>query len=122
MVISPLSGGPGELDSLIDLLARVGARYTDDLSTDNTHLICTYVLTFDVNTLCFSQKKKQKSTTTTKIHIKNTHQSYARGPKYEKSVEWNIPAVSPEFLKACEQNGKVMPAHLFYVIATGIPK
>ncbi|KAI9324601.1 BRCT domain-containing protein [Zopfochytrium polystomum] len=80
-----LSGGPGELDSLIALLSRVGARYTDDLSTDNTHLVCTF----------------------------------ARGPKYEKALEWNIPAVSPEFLKACEQNGKVMPAHSYYVQGSG---
>ncbi|KAI9327638.1 BRCT domain-containing protein [Zopfochytrium polystomum] len=73
------------LDSLIALLSRVGARYTDDLSTDNTHLVCTF----------------------------------ARGPKYEKALEWNIPAVSPEFLKACEQNGKVMPAHSYYVQGSG---
>ncbi|KAJ1568589.1 Chitin synthase, class 5 [Cladochytrium tenue] len=79
-----LSGGPAEQDQLAALLARVGARFTEDLSSDNTHLICTF----------------------------------ARGPKYEKAVEWNIPAVSPEFLKACEQNGKVMPAHSYYVQGT----
>ncbi|KAJ3316350.1 Chitin synthase, class 5 [Blyttiomyces sp. JEL0837] len=72
---------PGEMEGLIALLTRIGARYSDDLSTDNTHLVCTF----------------------------------ARGPKYEKALEWNIPAVSPEFLKACEQNGKVMPAHSYYV-------
>ncbi|KAJ3417023.1 MutS protein msh5 [Chytridiales sp. JEL 0842] len=70
----------GEMDNLIQLLRRMGAHYTEELTTDNTHLVC----------------------------------AFARGPKYEKAVEWNIPAVSPEFLKACEQNGKVMPAHSYF--------
>jgi hypothetical protein len=69
----------GELEQLVAMMKRMGAKYTEDLTTDNTHLVC----------------------------------SFARGPKYEKAVEWNIPAVSPEFLKACEQNGKVMPAHSY---------
>ncbi|KAJ3057318.1 Chitin synthase, class 5 [Rhizophlyctis rosea] len=71
----------GEVEPLVDLLARIGASYTDDLTTDNTHLICTV----------------------------------PRGPKYEKAVEWNIPVVGPEFLKACEAQGKIQPSHSFYV-------
>ncbi|KAJ3102127.1 Chitin synthase, class 5 [Phlyctochytrium planicorne] len=78
----------GELDALIDILGRIGASYTEELTTDNTHLVCTF----------------------------------ARGPKYEKALEWNIPAVSPEFLKACEQNGKVMPSHSYYVAGQGATK
>ncbi|KAL2913511.1 hypothetical protein HK105_206971 [Polyrhizophydium stewartii] len=70
-----------EIETLIELLARIGASYTDDLSTDNTHLVCTL----------------------------------PKGPKYEKALELNIPVVSPEFLKACEQQQKVMPAHTFYL-------
>ncbi|KAJ3111762.1 hypothetical protein HDU96_005352, partial [Phlyctochytrium bullatum] len=74
-------GNESDADAMIELLGRIGASYTEELTTDNTHLICTF----------------------------------ARGPKYEKALEWNIPAVSPEFLKACEQNGKVMPSHSYYV-------
>lgn len=70
-----------EIESLIDLLNRMGAHYTDELTTDNTHLICTV----------------------------------PTGPKYEKAVEWNIPIVSPEFLKACYAQGKIQPATTFYV-------
>ncbi|KAI8921787.1 BRCT domain-containing protein [Entophlyctis helioformis] len=70
-----------EVEVLTELLARIGASYTDDLTTDNTHLVC----------------------------------SVPRGPKYERAKELNIPIVSPEFLKACEQQRKVMPAHSFYV-------
>ncbi|KAI8853746.1 BRCT domain-containing protein [Chytridium lagenaria] len=77
-----------ELEGLIELLGRIGASYTEDLTTDNTHLVCTF----------------------------------ARGPKYEKALEWNIPAVSPEFLKACEQNGKVMPSHSYYIQGQGATK
>ncbi|KAJ3283212.1 Chitin synthase, class 5 [Borealophlyctis nickersoniae] len=71
----------GEVEMLVDCLARIGASYTDDLTTDNTHLVCTV----------------------------------PRGPKFEKAVEWNIPVVSPEFLKACEVQGKIQPSHSFYV-------
>eukprot|EP00842_Homolaphlyctis_polyrhiza_P003880 jgi/Hompol1/4493/HPOL_000555-RA len=70
-----------EIEALVELLARVGAGYTDDLSTDNTHLVCTL----------------------------------PRGPKYEKAVELNIPIVTPEFLKACELQQKVMPAFSYYL-------
>lgn len=70
-----------EVEPLVDLLSRIGASYTDDLTTDNTHLVATI----------------------------------ARGPKYEKAVEWNIPVVGPEFLKACEANGKIQPSHSFYI-------
>ncbi|KAJ3078081.1 Chitin synthase, class 5 [Quaeritorhiza haematococci] len=80
-VTSNNAHGDEEMEVLIDLLKRIGASYTNDLSTDNTHLICTV----------------------------------PRGPKYEKAVEWNIPVVSPEFLKACEAQGKIQPAHSFYV-------
>ncbi|TPX56260.1 hypothetical protein PhCBS80983_g04660 [Powellomyces hirtus] len=70
-----------EVDPLMDLVARIGANFTDELTTDNTHLVCTV----------------------------------AKGPKYEKAVEWNIPIVSPEFLKACQAQGKIQPATAFYV-------
>ncbi|KAH6568549.1 hypothetical protein BASA50_001182 [Batrachochytrium salamandrivorans] len=70
-----------DLDALTELLARIGARYTDDLTTDNTHLICTV----------------------------------PKGPKYERAMELNIPVVTPEFLKACELQKKVMPSHTFYL-------
>lgn len=70
-----------EIQPLVEIVERVGASYTDDLSSDNTHLICTV----------------------------------ARGPKYEKALELNIPIVSPEFLKACEQQQKIMPSHSFYI-------
>ncbi|TPX65848.1 hypothetical protein SpCBS45565_g04847 [Spizellomyces sp. 'palustris'] len=70
-----------DIEALIDVLGRIGAHYTDDLTTDNTHLVCTV----------------------------------PRGPKYEKAVEWNIPIVSPEFLKACQAQGKIQPATTFYV-------
>ncbi|TPX30631.1 hypothetical protein SeMB42_g07892 [Synchytrium endobioticum] len=72
----------GEVEALQALLKRIGANWTDELTTDNTHLVC----------------------------------SQARGPKYERAVEWNIPVVSPDFLRACETNGKVQPAHLYYVM------
>ncbi|KAJ3202024.1 Chitin synthase, class 5 [Entophlyctis luteolus] len=72
---------PNEAAYLVQLLRRIGAKYTEELSTDNTHLICTF----------------------------------GSGPKYEKAQEWNIPCVSPEFLKACENNGRIMPSHSYYV-------
>ncbi|KAI8615463.1 hypothetical protein BC830DRAFT_1122560 [Chytriomyces sp. MP71] len=74
---------PAESASLIALLKRIGAKYTEELSTDNTHLICVY----------------------------------GKGPKFEKAKEWSIPCVSPDFLKACETNGRIMPSHSFYVEA-----
>ncbi|KAI8905020.1 BRCT domain-containing protein [Gorgonomyces haynaldii] len=70
-----------DLDVLIDLVERIGAKYTDELSQENTHLVC----------------------------------SVAKGPKYERAQELNIPIVTPEFLKACEQQHKIQPAHLFYL-------
>lgn len=69
-----------DIDTLSKLLERIGAQYSDDLTSDNTHLICTL----------------------------------PKGPKYEKALELNIPIVTPEFLKACEQQGKVQPAHIYY--------
>ena len=44
------------------------------------------------------------------LSMETTHVvcSFARGPKYEKAVEWNVPVVSPEFLRACEQSGKMV--------------
>ncbi|TPX36948.1 hypothetical protein SmJEL517_g01101 [Synchytrium microbalum] len=75
----------GEMDSLIALLKRIGASYTEELTTDNTHLVC----------------------------------SQPRGPKYERAVEWNIPAVSPDFLRACENANRIQPAHSYYVVPTG---
>ncbi|OAJ37008.1 hypothetical protein BDEG_21088 [Batrachochytrium dendrobatidis JEL423] len=30
-----------DVDTLIELLDRIGAKYTDDLTSDNTHLVCT---------------------------------------------------------------------------------
>ncbi|KAJ3070443.1 Chitin synthase, class 5 [Podochytrium sp. JEL0797] len=72
---------PTEAATLTALLTRIGAKHTEELSTDNTHLVCVY----------------------------------AKGPKYEKAQQWNIPCVSPEFLKACEANGRIMPSHSFYV-------
>ncbi|KAJ3135782.1 Chitin synthase, class 5 [Physocladia obscura] len=75
---------PTEAANLIQLIKRIGAKYTEELSTDNTHLICVY----------------------------------AKGPKYEKAKEWSIPCVSPEFLKACEGNSRIMPSHSYYVEAS----
>ncbi|KAI9310397.1 BRCT domain-containing protein [Obelidium mucronatum] len=72
---------PTEAQNLIQLVKRIGAKYTEELSTDNTHLICVY----------------------------------GKGPKYEKAKEWSIPCVSPEFLKACESNGRIMPSSSYYV-------
>ncbi|KAJ3017923.1 UNVERIFIED_CONTAM: Chitin synthase, class 5 [Siphonaria sp. JEL0065] len=72
---------PTEAQNLIQLVKRIGAKYTEELSTDNTHLICVY----------------------------------GKGPKYEKAKEWSIPCVSPEFLKACESNGRIMPSNAYYV-------
>ncbi|KAI9202270.1 BRCT domain-containing protein [Polychytrium aggregatum] len=71
----------GDVSSLVDMLSRIGATYTEELSPDNTHMICTI----------------------------------PRGPKYEMALEWNIPVVSPEFLKACVNQGKIQPAHSYYV-------
>ncbi|KAJ3022590.1 Chitin synthase, class 5 [Thoreauomyces humboldtii] len=70
-----------DLEPLIELVARIGANYTEELTTDNTHLVC----------------------------------NVPKGPKYEKAVEWNIPVVSPDFLKACQTQGKIQPAGQFYV-------
>ena len=70
-----------ELEALIDLMSRIGGGWTEDLSSENTHLVCTV----------------------------------AKGPKYERALELNIPIVTPEFLKACEQQGKIQPAHTYYV-------
>jgi hypothetical protein len=78
-----LFNNPADAVELMEIISRIGASYTEDLSTDNTHLICTL----------------------------------PRGPKFERAQELNIPVVSPEFLKACEANGKVMPSHLFYMQA-----
>ncbi|KAI9098086.1 BRCT domain-containing protein [Phlyctochytrium arcticum] len=72
---------PDDIDSLLELVTEMGAKHTDDLTVENTHLVCTV----------------------------------PRGPKYEKAVEWNIPIVSPEFLRACIQQGKIQPATAFYV-------
>ncbi|KAJ1567031.1 Chitin synthase, class 5 [Nowakowskiella sp. JEL0078] len=70
-----------DIDSLVDLLRRIGAQCSDELTTENTHLVCTI----------------------------------AKGPKFEKSLEWNIPIVSPEWLKACEAHKKIQPAHSYYI-------
>lgn len=78
-----LFNNPSDAVELVEIISRIGASYTEDLSTDNTHLICTL----------------------------------PRGPKFETAKELNIPVVSPEFLKACEANGKIMPSHLFYMQA-----
>ncbi len=32
---------PSDVDELVDILGRIGASFTEDLSGDNTHLICT---------------------------------------------------------------------------------
>jgi NAD-dependent DNA ligase len=69
-----------DIEALAELVTRIGATYSDDLTFENTHLVCTL----------------------------------PKGPKYDKAVELNIPIVTPEFLKACEQQCKVQPAHLFY--------
>ncbi|TPX69716.1 hypothetical protein CcCBS67573_g06779 [Chytriomyces confervae] len=60
------------------------------------------------------------ATCTEHLSTDNTHLVcvYGRGPKWEKAKEWNIPCVSPEFLKACSSNGRVMPSHSFYVEAS----
>ncbi|KAI8818711.1 BRCT domain-containing protein [Fimicolochytrium jonesii] len=79
---------PHDIEPLMDLLGRMGANFTDELTTDNTHLVSTV----------------------------------PRGPKYEKAVEWNIPIVSPEFLKACHAQGKIQPATAFYVNNPNPPK
>ncbi|KAJ3129419.1 Chitin synthase, class 5 [Nowakowskiella sp. JEL0407] len=70
-----------DIDALVSLLNRVGAKYSDELTLDNTHLVCTI----------------------------------PKGPKYEKALDWNIPIVSPEWLKACEAQKKIQPAHSFYI-------
>lgn len=72
---------PMDIQDLIDILNRLGASFTEELTSDNTHFICTI----------------------------------PKGPKYERALELNIPIVSPEFLKSCETNGRMMPSHLFYV-------
>ena len=46
---------------------------------------------------------------------KSKHLINVKGPKYEKAVELNIPCVTPEFLKACEQQQKMQPATAFYI-------
>ncbi|KAJ3067365.1 Chitin synthase, class 5, partial [Rhizoclosmatium hyalinum] len=76
---------PSEAQPLIALLTRIGAKYTEELSTENTHLVCVY----------------------------------GRGPKFEKAREWNVPCVSPEFLRACEGNGRVMNSSAYYVAPDG---
>jgi hypothetical protein len=78
-----LFNNPADAAELTEIISRIGASYTEDLSTDNTHLVCTL----------------------------------PRGPKFERAQELNIPIVSPEFFKACEANGKIMPSHLFYMQA-----
>lgn len=30
-----------DIDTLVDLLSKIGAKFSDDLTSDNTHLICT---------------------------------------------------------------------------------
>lgn len=76
---------PSDVGELIQILTRIGASYTEDLTSDNTHFICTV----------------------------------PKGPKYERALELNIPIVSPEFLKACEAQGRMMSAHLFYMARPG---
>lgn len=70
-----------EVEDLVLLLDRIGARYTDDLTINNTHLVCTV----------------------------------PRGTKFDQAAEWNIPIVGPEFLKACEVNGRIQSASSFYI-------
>ncbi|KAJ3257920.1 Chitin synthase, class 5 [Boothiomyces macroporosus] len=76
---------PTQLSTQVKLtglsVGRIGASYSDDLTSENTHLVC----------------------------------SLPKGPKYEKALELNIPIVTPEFLKSCEQLGKVQPAGTFYI-------
>jgi NAD-dependent DNA ligase len=47
----------------------------------------------------------------------NTHLicNLAKGPKYERAMELNIPIVTPEFLKACETSGTILPVNTFYL-------
>jgi hypothetical protein len=78
---------PNDQEELIGILNRLGAGYSEELTSDNTHFIC----------------------------------SVPKGPKYERAMELNIPVVSPEFLKACEAQGKVMPSHLFYMAKPAAP-
>jgi hypothetical protein len=70
-----------DIETLTELIERIGASFSEDLGPENTHLICTV----------------------------------STGPKYERAVELNIPIVTPEFLKACEQQKKVLPAHSYYL-------
>lgn len=98
-----------EIDVLCELLERVGASFSDDLTADNTHLVCTLP---KVNREYFSECK---------IYLISFSASFFKllqGPKYDKALELNIPCVTPEFLKACEQQGRVQPATSFYINKT----
>ena len=97
-----------EIDVLCELLERVGASFSDDLTADNTHLVCTLP---KVNREYFSECNLSHLLLCISL-------SLLQGPKYDKALELNIPCVTPEFLKACEQQGRVQPATAFYINKT----
>jgi hypothetical protein len=70
-----------DIPRMKEVVKRIGASYSDELTVDNTHLVCTV----------------------------------PRGKPCEKALQLNIPIVSPEFLKACEQERRVVPAHPFHL-------
>jgi hypothetical protein len=71
----------GDIDSSLAILEKYGASFSEEITAENSHLICTI----------------------------------PKGPKYEKALELNIPCVTPEFLKECENNSLIQPSNLFYV-------
>lgn len=76
-----MPGTEEEVDELITILERVGASYSEELTLDNTHVVC----------------------------------NVGKGPKFDKAKEWNIPVVKAEFLRQCENQGKILAAHTFYL-------
>ena len=53
------------------------------------------------------------------VRIDTTHfvTTEGRGPAWEKAVESNIPVVRPEWVEACEKNGRILGVTKFYLDA-----
>lgn len=67
---------------LIEILKRIGARYSEQVGPDTTHFLC----------------------------------DTQGGPEYQKAEEGSIPIVKPEWLVACEKEGKVQAALPYYLV------
>ncbi|CAG8513308.1 7354_t:CDS:2 [Acaulospora morrowiae] len=80
----PQDGSDGGLtkQELKEILKRIGARYSEQVGPDTTHLLCN-----------------------------------AQGSsEYQKALDGSIPIVKPEWLVACEKEGKMQPALPYYLV------